>query len=403
MNNSIFFFKRQSLYENLLIISLFFAPYTLLRIGRIGVSELSVIMLITLVFTREKLARGFCCLGNFVFSKFWILYLLFSFIGFIFNFFFLGFPSGSIQGFLFDSASYLLILICCFALESIIHSEFRRVDIWKILKTVYFSASIALLLLFAFGRLTNSSWIMHYGFFRPFAMNIHHISMFMAPLPFIGLKILSKFSKKTLKGITLFLLLSNILVGISTGSLKVLISFLFGSIVMFFALPFRSKLSKDTKYLMIAFFLLAFSCVTFIYGQTIVGKASSFFVEHDIQDARYYLYQSAIRKAAISPIFGLGPGPHAEIDSLDFSDAHQTFFSALLQSGVLGVFLYSFLSFVILKRCSKDIYLLGGYSSILVYSLGGDILRRLPMWLFMVMFYYLSDLKEASKARKSSC
>ena len=85
---------------------------------------------------------------------------------------------------------------------------------------------------------------------------------------------------------------------------------------------------------------------------------------------------------------GFGPGPHLYYDA-DFWDAHQTILSLLLQSGIVGGCLFLFSSAYYIKTIRQNYLILSATIPILVYMLGGDILRRLPIWLLLIFFYYL--------------
>lgn len=380
--------KRAAFYEKLLAASLVFAPYTLLRIGRIGIPEFCIMVLAVLVLAKEGIRFGSGRIDEFLFTRFWLFFLAISSLGFLNNYFFLGFPSGSLRGMFFDSASYAFVFACCLVLESIITSGSMELNIWKILKGTYLTASIALGILFLFGRFTNSSYLMYYAFFRPFATNIHHVSMFIAPLPFIGLKMLREAKGYFLKIGLVLLIMSNILIGLATGSSKVFLAFIAGGLVFLLAMPFSLRMSKYTKCLLFSLMTLLLFLGGMIFAQDIAQKAVSFFVESDASDARSILYRSAITKFANSPIVGYGAGPHAEFRSGYFSDTHQTLLTALLQAGILGAAAYFWLTVAIFKKCMKDPFILGACTAILLYALGGDILRRLPMWLFLILFYY---------------
>lgn len=382
------FEKRTAFYEKLVTVSLFFAPYTLLRLGRIGISEFCIIVLVAFVLSRGRIRLGAGSLDKFIFTRFWFIFLAVSSLGFIYNYFFLGFPSGTLQGMIFDTASYLFVFVSCLVLESIITSHMIRLDIWEILKKTYFAASIALGILFLLGRLTNSSYIMYYAFFRPFATNIHHVSMFIAPLPFIGLKMLIETKGIFRKLVLVLLIVSNIFTGILTGSTKVFLALIAGGGLILLAMPFSLRMSRYSKLIVLSLMSLVVLLGVLAFAPELGQKAVAFFEENDIGGGRNLLYNSAIKKFSNSPLVGYGPGSHAELGLGFYSDAHQTHLTALLQAGFIGLLAYFYLTVVVFKKCLRDPFILGAYMAILIYSLGGDILRRLPMWIFIILFYY---------------
>lgn len=388
-------------YTRLILIALFFAPYTRLRIGSIGFTELSMILLFLSVLINGSFLLFSGSLKIYIFTKFWFFYFIFICLGFIRNYFFFSFSSTTMTSVFFDTASYLVVFSSCFALESLFCISKIRIDIWRILKTTYFAASICLSILFFVGKFTGSSILMYYIFFRPFATNIHHVSMFIAPLPFVGLKALIVTKNMYERVFLLFLIFMNVIMGINTGSTKIFLSFIIGGIAFIFSSIFMTELLRKARVIVILSFLVIILGVTILLWNQIVSLSTNFFVENDMGGSRQLLYSSAIRKASDSPFIGYGPGSHAEPEigsEVIFWDIHQTYLTVLIQGGLPSLVIYVLLIVAITKKCTKDSCLLGGLVSIIVYSLGGDILRRLPMWLFLVLFYYYCEQKEeASK------
>lgn len=400
MRDRITALRRSKIYSALIAISLFFSPYTALRVFRLGITEISMIMIIIFVLVVEGIHFRTRIVNKNLFTKFWFWYLIVSLIGFFYNYFFLDFSSGSLNGMLFDTVTYLFVAICCLSLESLLQSNRVLLDIWKILKIVYITSSATLFMFFIIGRLTGTPLIMYYIFFRPFATNIHHTSMFIAPLPFLGAKVFFETKSISQKALLGALIISNIVTGINTGSTKIYLSFIFGTIMVLVGWIFSSRAVRSVKG--IVFSCLMFICVlvSFLMLDQIVSYSTSFFIENDIGGGRSLLYRSAVEKASESIIFGLGPGPHAQVSEyqVGFSDAHQTHLTALLQGGVIGLGLYITLIVRVFLKCTKDIFLIGSFTAIFLYSLGGDIMRRLPTWLFLILFYYYCLHKDEKKA-----
>lgn len=399
MRDGITALRRSKIYSALIAISLFFAPYTALRVFRLGITEISMIMIVFFVLVSEGFHFGTRVVHKNLFSKFWFWYLIVSLIGFVYNYFFLDFSSGNLDGMLFDTFTYMFVAICCFSLESLIDSNHISLDIWRILRIVYVSSSVALLLFFVIGRFTGSRLVMYYIFFRPFATNIHHTSMFIAPLPFLGAKILFESKSISQKTTISTLIISNVVTGVNTGSTKIYLCFIFGSLMVLVGWIFRSRILRPFKG--VVFSAVMFMCVlvSSVMVEQIINYATFFFVSNDIGGGRSLLYGSSVEKASESIIVGFGPGPHAQISEyqVSFSDAHQTHLTALLQGGVIGLGLYIALIVRVFLKCMKDIFVLGSFTAIFLYSLGGDIMRRLPIWLFLVLFYYYCLQKDENR------
>jgi ABC-type arginine transport system permease subunit len=106
--------------------------------------------------------------------------------------------------------------------------------------------------------------------------------------------------------------------------------------------------------------------------------------------ARGVLYSKGVMIGLTSPIFGLGPGGHIFNDKM-FYDAHQTQLTIFLQAGLCGLIFYLLLMFKIIRAYSYSSALLACLCAISIYSFGGDILRRLPIWLILLLIYYASQ------------
>ena len=59
--------------------------------------------------------------------------------------------------------------------------------------------------------------------------------------------------------------------------------------------------------------------------------------------------------------------------------------------------MYTVLNFKIIKKVIKNPYYIGCYIGIFIYALGGDIMRRLPCWMFLILFYYIDVNKRKLK------
>jgi len=224
--------------------------------------------------------------------------------------------------------------------------------------------------------------------------------MFIAPLAFLGAKIFFETETVLQKVVIGILIFSNVVTGINTGSTKIYLSFIFGALMVLVGWIFSSRTLRPVKGIVFSFLMVICVLVSFLMLDQIVSYSMSFFAENDIGGGRALLYSDSVEKASESLFFGFGPGPHAQISEyqVSFSDAHQTHLTALLQGGVIGLGLYIALIVRVFLKCTKDIFVLGSFTAIFIYSLGGDIMRRLPMWLFLVLFYYYCEQKEeASK------
>lgn len=392
--------KDKKFYTFSFIIILFFCPYTLLRINVIGIPEATSLMIMLFVLLKDGVIPVKVETGSFVFTKFWFIYILVCLVGFVNNYFLTGFSSSTMNDVLFDLLSYFFLFLLCFSMESIIYLE--KMDIWKILKYTYICSSFALFTLFLIGLISKTRLIFYYDNFNPFSRNIHHVSMFIAPLPFLGLKVFIKSRSFFFRIFIVFLIFTNILTGLNTGSSKIPLSFLIGTLVLLFIFPLKIKASSQLKFLVFLFVLILILISLTLMWDEIYIQATNYFIESDDQGARSYFYTQALRKIAQSPLVGYGPGPHlTKSENIHFFwDAHQTQITVLLQSGLIGFSLYFIFVLALFSKCMGDIFILAAFIAIQIYSFGGDIMRRLPIWIFLVLFYYYCTKKGSFTLKK---
>ncbi len=386
----------------LIVIAMLFSPFTELRIGPIGVTEIAIFVFILVVLFQKRILINKHNRNNFIFTKFWVMFSILSTTGLFYNYVIRGHVSGDPNSMIYDFASYVFVAIACFTLEVKLSHE-KPGKIWEILKWIYILTSIVIFILFILSIFVNSLMgftINYYRFFRPFATNIHHISMGLAPLPFIGMKLLSEEKNRGLKILWLLSIVSNLLAANATGSLKVLMGFVIGIIVfLYFWINSQIKNGKLRKLVFIFMSIIIILLLSINY-EVAMKYVFDFFIAEDIGGGRANIWSSSIDKILRSPLIGYGPGAHAQYYPGSFNDAHQTFLTALLQGGVFAFVAYVSLFTKIIQKCKKNPYILGSVSAVLIYALGGDILRRIPMWIFLMLFYYYSNNEISSNIHK---
>ncbi|MGD9678858.1 MAG: O-antigen ligase family protein [Vulcanibacillus sp.] len=385
--------------EQLLLIAIIFSPFTQLRYGFIGISELAFILFILKIAFSRNIKINIKNRSDFLFSKFWLLFFIFSLIGLFYNYIVMKHVSGMLSSMIFDLFSYVLIFLLCIAMEIYI-VNFKEVDIKKLLYRVYLYISIIMLILFGTSRFTSNLFgytLLYYHYFSPFANNIHQVSMVMAPLPFLGLKVLIEEKKTVNKIFHLLLIISNIYIAIETGSLKIAIGFLVGAIFIIYFLMYNRNKHRLEKLLFILSFSAVLSIVIYYNYEYIAKNIMEFFISEDSGAGRQILWEYSFEKIMHSPIVGYGPGSHA-LYYWDYNDAHSTLITVALQGGLLALAFYILLNIKLFISLFKEQYLLGAFMSILVYAIGGDVMRRIPIWVYLVLLYYNNVKNKKSQA-----
>lgn len=386
-------FKKLNLFEKSLLLCMIIIPYTLLRFGIMGVGEVLIIILFLSEFNKRKLNFN---INDFIFTKFWILYLIISLFGFSFNVLFLNHKTGTFEGMLFDFSAYFLILLASYTFESF---YFRKgINIYLILKYLFFSSGIILSILYTISFVSPSIAglpLRYHVFFAPLVNNLHQISMYIIPFPFIGVLIFEKERKVYLRVLIIILIILFFKMGIDTGSFKAFMGLYIAGVIYFY-LKIISKVKGEIKNIIIIFSVIGSVLFTLLYFDSLSELVLNIFKEEDVSDGRANLYSNAFKVGLSSPIVGLGTGPHI-LNNGHFWDAHQTLLAVFLQTGLVGLFLFVKLLVKISIKFFKTPALFTAMIPLLVYILGGDVLRRLPVWLFFLLFYYYTPEQQNLK------
>jgi hypothetical protein len=378
--------KYNTIYTAVMLLGIALLPFTRLRLGFLGLGELIFFGAFIYEYARYK------DLANtpvYVFTKFWILFILVTLVGAIYHVFILRMEFGTYNTLWFDSVSYVMVLFGCFAFESqIMRGLF---DVNDFIVKVFYSLGGVLCFLYIYSFFSPSFLgfpIKYYTYFAPLVKNIHQTSMVIVPLPFLGLYVWKIVRGFWLRLLTLVMVILTIAMALSTGSDKAIMGIYigFGLSIIFWIYNIPKQRVNRQFFSSIAVFALLFVGAV-LYFQ-LEDFLSAYFVEIDGGGARAYLYATSIGIGSHSPIVGFGPGAHIYGAHAKFWDAHQTFITAFLQGGLIGFLLFMGLIIKIGWSKINVPFLLGSFSPILIYATGGDILRRLPIWIILMLIYY---------------
>jgi hypothetical protein len=352
-----------------------------------GLGELCFILLFIIIIFRPIIKNW---VNLFHFSRFWIIYLLVSIFGFVYNTFLGGHATGTIKSMLFDFGAFTLVLMTCFSLENLIRKG--QISTYALIRNIFLASSIPMTVLYIISIYTPSIFglpLKHHHNFSPLANNLHQISMFLVPLPFIGLKVISVEKKWWFRLLVGILLLFDAYMAINTGSAKAYLSIYFG-IFCFLMLYVYNKFQYKLRIFLVALILSISTCLVSYYSENIAIYLKEYLVFNDIHNGRQLLYFEALKVGFTSPFIGLGTGQHILYNG-KLWDAHQSFLTAFLQAGFIGIILLARLFYKMLIRNMKEPAIFAAVIAILFYALGGDILRRLPIWVLMVLLFYYDE------------
>lgn len=372
----------------LILIMILFFGFTSLRFGMYGLGELILLFFcVVQLLGRENIQVS---LKNHIFSIFWIFYLSIITFGYAINITFEIAPL-TVS---FDYKAYLVILFLCFTFETLFKKS-NFLVLYSLLRFIYFGGLFVigiLYFLFLLGFRYLFGFNLSYAgadIFCPFANDYHQFAYFVAPLPFIGLYIITK-EKSVIGKIFGFLgIVLSINIGIATTS-STLVSAWVISTIMFFVLKSGELLNKQKKSssitIVIICFLLIFSFFNYDKGAALVNN----FFEGDTNgENRLVIWSSAIKAWQHSPFFGLGPGSYSGEHVFGGFEAHNTFLQILTQGGIAGGIVYIALILKLTRKTLINTFILCSVISLVMYGLGINDLRRTVLWFYYILFYFL--------------
>lgn len=386
--------------RNILAIGAVFVPFTALRFGPVGIGELSLVvaLLLLLILNRWKITPIPATRPVLVF---WATYLLWIIIGFSYNIFFLGYSSGEIYSAVFDFVSYLFMLALVLVLGD---RNFYLGETPKdFFERVFFYWAVVFTLLFGISQVTASIAgfpLRYYTYFSPLVTNIHQAAMITSAMPYVMLFLAIRATKIWWKVIYLIFTALFIQMAMDSGATKAWVATLIGALAMIGTMIIHRSTGRGRfAFNTVSYLFTAVGLTYYItrHWSAIVAVGIEFFRDEDVGSARENLYSFGLSHAMQSPVFGYGPGPHIAYDG-GFSDAHNTVLTILLQGGLVAGLMFVALFFRIIARASASSALIGTIAAIGIYALGGDILRRLPIWIVIIGVLLVSS-KEFAPAK----
>lgn len=377
----------------LLFFGILISPFTALRFGILGVGELCFLAAIIsyLLINRGLLRVEYLSLLT---LGFWMPFIGISFLGMCYHLLFLEGAHGTIATSVFDLLSYIFITsLLCILGDIRVFGDKGAVTFFFKAHSCLVTALIILYILSLFTPTLFGIQLRYYHYFAPLVDNLHQISMIACVLPFVSLAFWK--SRRTISSkVFIFLSLPFLcLMAFESGSSKAAIGVIAGISISLLLIVVRSIFGRVSKLIIL---LLGAGLLAYATGQR--ELFTQFFNDIDGGGARAILYAKALLLILESPLVGYGPGPHilAFGGPRDFSDAHNSILTIGLQAGLPGIVLLVILLVRLTNRGFFSPWLIGALASFSVYLSGGDILRRVPIWIILSMIVYLSQRAQKS-------
>ena len=386
--------------EKLLLMGFFLTPFTTLRFGFAGLGEILILCsaLIALHSGGGKLRLDTRIQ---IFYLYWTALLAIMILGLYYNNLFFFSPSGRPGTPVFDFFAYVFVLISIVVMG---HYSHKKVDFaMNFFRRLFLYWSLVYVALYVMSFFTPSIFGMplrYHDFFSPLVENVHQAAMITCTMAFIALFLGMQSSVLLFKLLYYIIGVLFAMMALQSGSTKAMLGVVLGAIVSVTSLiMYRSKGKARLLWNLVSLCIsIAIVILSIQYFDKIEFLAVQFFLENDGQGARGLLYRAGFEHGLDSLVVGFGPGSHTPYGGM-FSDAHNTVLTIFLQSGILGLLVFVFLLGSLVRKLSVNFVLLGAFAAIGIYALGGDILRRLPIWIILLgMVYFASEVSGNSRA-----
>ena len=378
--------------EKILLAGLFITPFTSLRFGFIGPGEVLILVAAIIAVLTNGMSLRFDKRLR-IFYRFWTTFLIITLLGLYFNNFFAYTRSGTTKSMVFDLFSYIFILLTVIVVG---HYSANRPDFpVTFFRKLFIYWGIFFVILFAMSFFTRSIFgmpLLYHEYFSPLVKNVHQAAMITCTMGFILLYLGLKSSQLYVK---VFFFIGAILfavMAIKSGSTKAMLGIVVGILIsLVHVVGYRTSgrgrylINISTLFISIAFILV----FLFMYSDELIFLAIEFFTENDGRSSRETIYKQGFASGLNSPLVGYGPGSHVPYRQT-FWDAHNTTLTIFLQSGLIGILLFVWFNIRLLTKLSINFALFGAITAIGMYIIGGDILRRLPIWIILMGLYYFA-------------
>jgi len=396
------FLTKEKMLDLLLIIGVALSPMTLLRISKVGPSELFIfVWCMLIIYTYKKIKVKID-----IFLVFWLAFISLLSIGTIIA----AFIDAPVIGIIRDGFTYVFFTILIYSLI-LFYQNSTKEKIIDILSSVFIISGLLYGFLYFYSIIISQSFLglnLWFGGvrFSGGALNPHQFAFLAGPMLFVGVYLIfnKKGSSKVLNTIYVLFSILFFILGVKTESATLLISLLLQAILLVFLLltNFRNK----TLAMAATFFITSLiSLIVWLKYESIFNRFISF-VESDPNGwGRFELLHIGFDVFQISPLLGLGLGAHIPKINGGVMESHNLYMEILLNSGLFGlVNLLVFLVVLNVKLWKDKIAVVITFFFIF-YGFGGYGLRRILFWFLLISLFYInyhenSNYKTISKGKK---
>lgn len=224
--------------------------------------------------------------------------------------------------------------------------------------------------------------------FSPLGTNPHQLAVFMSALPFLFIR--NAIHRKSIlrnlicAAICVFLMIQT---ESSTGIIALITGF--ASSIVILSLRIHTDARKKFALLLLEAALAAL--IILVFWSDIYGFIYDWIASDSNGLGRISIFSHISDTFKESPLFGLGPGMHAETTSGGNMEYHCTYLEILAATGIAGTLVFIVFSVREFKSLLKDPYLLPIMFALYAYGISGFAMRRLAYWGLTVFALLLAE------------
>ena len=245
--------------------------------------------------------------------------------------------------------------------------------------------------------------------FRGWSENPNQMALTMAAMPFLGWLLLRRSPSGPGKAACALGIALCIAAGLATYSDALRVAWAASLGVIGALLFYRVTLRGQSRWLYLSHVVIPVLAVVvaLAYGDELVGRlsrvAEGVYAEGDQGEKRLTAWSNGVEAMVASPLFGFGPGAFSGYGGpFEGEEAHNSFIDWGMSTGFTGVLLYlAFLGWVAWRALrSREATLVGMWTSVVVFSVFGYMLRQPGFWTVLVLVLVLSEQAIASRERQ---
>ena len=232
--------------------------------------------------------------------------------------------------------------------------------------------------------------------FTALSENPNQLALLLVGVPFLAVQVLSDIRSSSRRLLYAASILITGIAGVASLSDALILAWVIGGTLALLVMIMRSVFGRTARGFMILVLgillpILILSVIIPLIGaiwEAATEAAYAVYTERGQGQVRFTIWKHGTEALLISPIVGLGPGPHSGfLGPNEGIEAHNTFVDWGASSGLIGLIAYcGMIAFVFVRLVrARQYYLAAGVVSIVVFSLFHFVIRQPLFWAYLII------------------